>query len=69
MMKQLPDEETMLSLLSEFKSLEQAARNLSGMTTATAHKCQQIASGTYNPDQQKRLCEILRVKPEEQHYS
>jgi len=70
-MKELPDEETMLSLLKEFKGLEQAARKLSGMTTATAYKCQEIASGTYNPDQQKRLCEILKITRslEKQHYS
>jgi len=68
-MKQLPDEETMFELLSEFKGLEQAARKLSEMTTATAYKCQEIASGTYNPEKQKRLCDILQVKRslEKQH--
>ncbi len=61
-MKQLPDEQIMLELLEEFKELEQAARRLSEMSTAFAYKWQKRASGYYNPETQKRLCEILEVK-------
>lgn len=61
-MKQLPDEKVMLELLEEFKELEQAARSLSEMSTAFAYKWQKRASGSYNPEAQKRLCEILEVK-------
>ncbi len=61
-MEQLPDEKAMLELLSESKELEQAARELSEMSTAFAYKWQKRAAGTYNLEAQKRLCEILDVK-------
>ncbi len=60
-MEQLPDEKAMLELLLECKELEQAARKMSEMATAIAYKYQNLAAGTYDPENQKRLCEILDV--------
>lgn len=39
-MKGLPDEKTMLEALEEARLMEKAAREMSEMATAIAHKCQ-----------------------------
>lgn len=61
-MNQPLDEKKLIEGLKLAREMEQAARQLSEMSTAFAYKWQKCAAGTYNPEDQKRLCEILEVK-------
>lgn len=53
-MKQLPDEKTMLEILEELKELERAAREMSEMATAIAHKCQKRVAEFRSETSQKQ---------------
>lgn len=67
-MKQLPDEKIMIELLKEMREMAQSAQKTSELATAIAYKYQQIAAGTYDPENMKLLCEALDVQlPSEKH--
>jgi len=61
-MNQPLDEKKLIEGLKLAREMEQSARKMSEMATAIAYKYQNIAAGTSDPENQKRLCEILDVQ-------
>ena len=61
-MNQPLDEKKLIEGLKLAREMEQSTRKMSEMATAIAYKYQNLAAGTYDPENQKRLCEILDVK-------